>query len=77
MPYYYSGEKSTYEVDFLIQKGKAVVPIEVKAEDNLRSQSLKVFCGKYEPEYAVRISMSNYREQEWMINLPLYATNRL
>lgn len=73
IPYYYAGEKSTYEVDFLVQKGKGVVPIEVKAEDNLRSQSLKVYCEKYKPGYAVRTSMSNYREQEWMVNLPLYA----
>lgn len=72
-PYYYAGEKSTYEVDFIIQKGKTVVPIEVKAEENLKAHSLKFYCEKFKPEYAVRASMSNYREQEWMINLPLYA----
>lgn len=71
-PYYYAGEKSTYEVDFIIQKGKNVVPIEVKAEDNLRAQSLKFYCEKFKPEYAVRTSMSDYREQEWMTNIPLY-----
>lgn len=76
-PYYYAGEKSTYEVDFLIQKGRNAVPVEVKAEENLRSQSLKVYCEKYKPDYAVRTSMSNYREQEWMTNIPLYAINRL
>lgn len=76
-PYYYAGEKSTYEVDFIIQKGKNVVPVEVKAEENLRAQSLKVYCEKYKPEYAVRTSMSNYREQDWMTNLPLYAICRL
>lgn len=76
-PYYYAGEKSTYEVDFLIQKGKNVVPVEVKAEENLRAQSLKVYCEKFQPEYAVRTSMSNYREQEWMTNIPLYAICRL
>ena len=72
-PYYYAGEKSTYEVDFIIQKGKSVVPIEVKAEDNLRAQSLKFYREKFSPEYAVRTSMADYREQEWMVNLPLYA----
>lgn len=76
-PYYYSGEKSTYEVDFLIQKGKGVAPVEVKAEDNLRSQSLKVYCEKFRPEYAVRTSMANYRQQEWMANIPLYAVCRI
>lgn len=72
-PYYYAGEKSTYEVDFIIQKGKAVIPVEVKAEENLRAQSLKFYCEKFAPENAIRISMADYREQEWMINLPLYA----
>lgn len=76
-PYYYAGEKSTYEVDFLIQKSRNVVPVEVKAEENLRAQSLKVYCEKFKPEYAVRTSMSNYREQEWMVNIPLYVICRL
>lgn len=76
-PYYYAGEKSTYEVDFLIQKNKGIVPIEVKAEENLRAQSLKVYCEKFKPDYAVRTSMSNYREQEWMTNIPLYAISKL
>lgn len=72
-PYYYAGKKSTYEVDFLIQKGKNIVPLEVKAEENLRAQSLKVYCEKYKPAYAVRTSMSDYREQDWLTNIPLYA----
>ena len=72
-PYYYAGEKATYEVDFLIQQNKNVIPVEVKAEENLRAQSLKVYCEKFKPEYAVRTSMSNYREKNWLINLPLYA----
>lgn len=76
-PYYYAGEKSTYEVDFLIQKGKSVVPIEVKAEDNLKAQSLKFYYEKFQPEYTVRTSMADYREQEWFINLPLYAITNL
>lgn len=72
-PYYYAGEKSTYEVDFIIQKGKNVIPVEVKAEENLRAQSLKFYCEKFAPENAIRTSMAAYREQEWMVNLPLYA----
>ncbi|MBQ6807414.1 MAG: ATP-binding protein [Lachnospiraceae bacterium] len=76
-PYYYAGEKSTYEVDFVIQKSKAIVPVEVKAEENLRAQSLKAYCEKFKPEYAVRTSMSNYREQDWMVNVPLYCICRL
>ena len=76
-PYYYSGEKSTYEVDFLIQKGKQIVPIEVKAEENLRAQSLRVYHDKFQPECVVRTSMADYREQDWLINLPLYAIHNL
>ena len=72
-PYYYGNEKATFEQDFLIQKAKSIVPIEVKAEENLKAKSLKAFCEKYQPSYAVRTSMSDYREQDWMTNIPLYA----
>ena len=72
-PYYYAGEKSTYEIDFMIQKGKNVIPLEVKAEDNLRAHSLRFYCDKFAPECAIRTSMADYRKQDWMTNLPLYA----
>ena len=49
------------------------IPIEVKAEENLKAKSLRCFCQKYQPEKAFRTSMSNYREQDWMTNIPLYA----
>ena len=52
-----------------------MIPIEVKAEENLKAKSLKAFWEKYQPQYAVRTSMSDYREQEWMTNIPLYAIN--
>ncbi|MBP5156278.1 MAG: DUF4143 domain-containing protein [Treponema sp.] len=71
--YYYSGEKSTFETDFLIQKGKNVIPIEVKAEENLKSKSLRAYCDKFNPARAVRTSMSGYREQDWMTNVPLWC----
>ena len=76
-PYYYSGDKSTYETDFLIQKEKGIVPIEVKAETNLRSKSLRVFCEKFSPAEAIRLSASDYIDQEWMKNIPLWATSSL
>ena len=76
-PYYYSGEKSTYETDFLVQHGMDVVPIEVKAEENLKSKSLRAYVEKYHPGYAVRTSMSGAREQEWMVNIPLWAVQSL
>lgn len=76
-PFYYSGEKSTYEVDFVIQKEGKVVPVEVKAEENLKAKSLKFFCDKFKPDSAIRLSMSAYREQDWMTNVPLWCVKGL
>ncbi|MDT8402704.1 MAG: ATP-binding protein [Bacteroidales bacterium] len=70
---YWSADRSTAEVDFLIQTSGKVVPIEVKAEENLKSKSLKVYKEKYRPDLCIRTSMSDFRSQEWMINIPLYA----
>ena len=69
-PYYYSNETSTIEIDFIIQK-EAVYPIEVKAEENLRSKSLRTVVNKSGCLPGWRFSLSPYREQEWMINVPL------
>lgn len=76
-PYYYSAENSKGEIDFILQGNTSVIPLEVKAEENLRAKSLKAFCEKYKPKYAVRTSMSDYREQEWMTNIPLYNIDRI
>ena len=76
-PYYFTESKSEGEIDFMIQKETNIVPVEVKAEENLRAKSLKTYCEKYKPAEAVRTSMSDYREQEWMTNLPLYAVENL
>ena len=70
---YWANEKNTAEVDFLLQTGGRVIPIEVKAGESLQAKSFKFFCEKYHPEIAVRTSLSDYREESWMINLPLYA----
>ena len=75
--YYYSTEKSSGEIDFLLQGKSSILPVEVKAEENLRAKSLKAFCEKYHPACAVRTSMSDYREQEWMTNIPLYNICRI
>ena len=76
-PYYYCTEKSTFEQDFLVQKGMNVVPIEVKAENSVRSQSLKAFYDKFKPEHSVRFSLLGHKDQEWMENIPLYAVCNL
>lgn len=76
-PYYYGTEKATFEQDFLVQRGKNIVPIEVKAGDNIRSQSLKAYCDKFHPDKAVRFSTLKYIDQGWMENIPLYAVCNL
>ncbi len=70
---YWSAERSIGEVDFLIQGNNRVIPIEVKAEENLKAKSLKAFKEKFNPEISVRTSMSDYRSQGWLVNVPLYA----
>ena len=71
--FYYSKENSSGELDFVLQEGINIIPVEVKAEENLQAKSLQAYCKKYEPDIAIRSSMSNYREQEWLVNVPLYG----
>lgn len=71
--YYWTAERATAEIDFIIQKDQEVLPIEVKAEENLKAKSLKVYVEKYNPEKVVRTSMSFYRNEGWLENIPLYA----
>lgn len=72
IPYYHTPENSVIEIDFMIQKGNKVIPIEVKAEQNLRSKSLSTFIQNHPNLKGVRLSMSGKCDQERMINLPLY-----
>lgn len=74
--FYYSKDNSPLEVDFVVQGGKRVIPIEVKAEENVRSKSLTTFVNKEFASYslkALRCSMLPYADQQWMENIPLYA----
>ena len=74
--FYYSKESSPLEVDFVVQGGKRVVPVEVKAEHNVRSKSLTTFVNQEFSSYslkALRCSMMPYADQQWMANIPLYA----
>ena len=73
VPFYWSAENSSGEIDFLVQAGSGVYPIEVKAEENLRAKSLRAFNGRYEGMSPRRFSMSGFRDQGWMRNIPLYA----
>jgi predicted AAA+ superfamily ATPase len=70
---YYWSSGNTAEVDFIIQNKNEVIPIEVKAEENLKSKSLKVFVEKYHNKNALRTSMNKFRKEDWLTNIPLYA----
>lgn len=74
--FYWSAENSSGEIDFIIQHQGEIIPIEVKAEENLQSKSLRLFSEKYHLKQAWRFSMANYREQDWMVNYPLYALHQ-
>lgn len=71
--YYWSSDTSRGELDFLLQKDIRIIPVEVKAEENLQSKSLRSFIEKNTALHGVRFSMSDYREQDWMTNYPLYS----
>jgi predicted AAA+ superfamily ATPase len=71
--FYWSSETSRGELDFVIQFNDRIIPIEVKAEENLKAKSLKSFYEKFNPAVSVRISTSDYRKESWLVNIPLYA----
>ncbi len=74
---YYTNDRGTCEIDFIVDTGELIVPLEVKAEVNLRAKSLKVFHEKFQPEISIRTSMSDYKKEEWLVNLPLYAIDQI
>ncbi len=72
-PFYWSSDRSNAEVDFIFKLGMDVLPLEVKAEENLRAKSLAAFRDAFSPRLCIRTSMSDYRRESWLVNLPLYA----
>lgn len=76
-PCYWSAEQATAEVDFIFQHKSKIYPLEVKAEENLKAKSLKLYSDKYRPNIAIRTSMSDYRHNDWLLNLPLYGLSQL
>jgi len=74
---YWTHDQGNAEVDFLVDNGQDVIPLEVKAEVNLHAKSLRVYFDKYHPKLSVRTSMSDYKKEEWLLNLPLYAIEYL
>lgn len=75
--YYYTNDRGSCEVDFVVDTGEEIVPLEVKAEVNLKAKSLKNYHEKYNPPISIRTSMADYKKEDWIVNLPLYAIEEL
>ena len=75
--YYYTNDRGSCEIDFVIDTGDEIVPVEVKAEVNLKAKSLKTYQEKFSPKTSIRTSMTNYKKEELITNLPLYAIDQI
>ena len=75
--YYYTNDRGSCEVDFVVDTGEEIVPLEVKAEVNLKAKSLKTYHEKYNPPVSIRTSMADYKKEDWIVNLPLYAIEEI
>jgi len=73
---YWTNEKGTSEVDFVIQEQGTVIPVEVKSSENLHAKSFRLFCERFKPSKAIRTSLTDHKEEQWMINVPLYAIGK-
>jgi len=75
--YYWTNDRASAEIDFLISTGMQIIPVEVKAETNLKAKSLKIYWEKFQPAFAIRTSMSQYKREDWLLNLPLWAVETI
>ena len=75
--YYYTNDRGSCELDFIADTGERIIPVEVKAEVNLRAKSLRTYYDKFKPELAVRTSMADFKKEEWLVNLPLFAIEEI
>ena len=75
--YYYTNDRGSCEIDFILDTGEYIVPVEVKAEVNLKAKSLKTYHEKFAPAISVRTSMTDYKKEDWLVNLPLYAIEEI
>ena len=71
--YYWTAGRGIAEVGFVVDNGADVIPVEVKAEVNLQAKSLKVYREKFQPRLSIRTSMADYKREDWLLNLPLWA----
>lgn len=75
--YYYTNDRGSCEIDFVVDTGEQIIPIEVKAEVNLKAKSLKFYHEKFSPGISVRTSMADFKKENWLINLPLYQIEQI
>ncbi len=75
--YYYTNDRGSCEIDFVAAAKDKVVPVEVKAEINLKAKSLKTFQEKYDPKLSIRVSLADYKKEDRLLNLPLYAIENI
>ena len=75
--YYYTNDRGSCEIDFIIDTGKQIIPVEVKAEINLKAKSLKTYQEKFTPKLSIRTAMTNFKKEETLINLPLYSIENI
>ena len=75
--YYYTNDRGSCEMDFVIDTGEQIIPVEVKAEVNLKAKSLRTYKDKFDPEVSIRTSMADYKKEDWLLNLPLYAVEKI
>jgi len=76
-PYYWTNDRGNAEIDFVVDNGNDVIPIEVKAEVNLQAKSLKAYRDRFDPKISIRTSMADYKKEDWLLNLPLYAVEMI
>lgn len=75
--YYYTNDRGSCEIDFIIDTGKQIIPVEVKAEINLKTKSLKTYQEKFTPKLSIRTAMTDFKKEETLINLPLYSIENI
>ncbi|MDO4560585.1 MAG: ATP-binding protein [bacterium] len=75
--YYYTNDRGSCEIDFVVDTGELIIPVEVKAEVNLKAKSLKTYQEKFSPELSVRTSMADFKKEDWLVNLPLYSIEQI
>jgi predicted AAA+ superfamily ATPase len=71
--HYWSSDTGRAEVDFVLENQGLVHPVEVKASENLKAKSMKVYHDKFAPSSGIRFSLSSYNDASWITNIPLYA----